>query len=150
MLQASLKNLETTILESGAVVQHAQLPVVIADSSQLVQVFQNLIGNAIKFRGAEPPLIRISAQAKGKEWVFSVADNGIGIAAEHAEHVFVIFRRLHARAEYPGNGIGLSICKKIVEQTWRTDLGRIRSRSRIDLQVHYSGHGNTKRRGGTE
>jgi signal transduction histidine kinase len=115
-LQASLKNLEAAIQESGAVVHPAQLPVVTADSSQLIQVFQNLIGNAIKFRGAEPPLIRISAQAKRKEWVFSVADNGIGIAAEHVESVFVIFRRLHARAEYPGNGIGLSICKKIIEQ----------------------------------
>jgi signal transduction histidine kinase len=116
VLQAALKNLQAAIQESGAVLQYAQLPVVMADSSQLVQVFQNLIGNAIKFRGAEPPSIRVSAEAKGKEWVFSVADNGIGIAAEHRENVFVIFRRLHTRAEYPGNGIGLSICKKIIEQ----------------------------------
>jgi signal transduction histidine kinase len=116
VLQASLKNLEAAIQESGAVVEHAQLPLVMADSSQLVQVFQNLIGNAIKFRGSEPPSIHVSAEAKGKEWVFSVADNGIGIAAEHAESVFVIFRRLNTRAEYPGNGIGLSICKKIIEQ----------------------------------
>ena len=112
----ALKNLEAAIQESGAVVEHAQLPVVMADSSQLVQVFQNLIGNAIKFRGSEPPLIRVSAELTGKEWVFSVADNGIGIAPEHAENVFVIFRRLHTRAEYPGSGIGLSICKKIIEQ----------------------------------
>ena len=116
VLQAALKNLEAAMQESGAVVQHAQLPVVVADGSQLVQVFQNLIGNAIKFRGSEPPAIRISAEEKGKEWVFSVADNGIGIAAEHRENVFIIFRRLHTRAEYPGNGIGLSICKKIIEQ----------------------------------
>jgi light-regulated signal transduction histidine kinase (bacteriophytochrome) len=81
-----------------------------------VQLLQNLIGNAIKFRGPERPLIRVSAELMGKEWVFSVADNGIGIAAEHTENVFVVFRRLHTRAEYPGNGIGLSICKKIVEQ----------------------------------
>jgi signal transduction histidine kinase len=116
VLQAALKNLEAAIQESGAVLQHTFLPVVIADRSQLVHVFQNLIGNAIKFRGSEAPLVRVSAEARGKEWVFSVADNGIGIAAEHAESVFIIFRRLHAREEYPGNGIGLSICKKIIQQ----------------------------------
>jgi two-component system, chemotaxis family, sensor kinase Cph1 len=115
-LQVALKNLEAAIQESGAIVEHAQLPVVLADSSQLVQVFQNLIGNAIKFRGPELPLIRVAAEAKRKEWIFSVADNGIGIAPEHKEHVFVIFRRLHTHSEYPGNGIGLSICKKIIEQ----------------------------------
>jgi signal transduction histidine kinase len=115
-LQASLKNLEAAIQDSGAVIQHNQLPLVMADSSQLVQVFQNLIGNAIKFCSSGPPVIRVDAQAKKKEWVFSVADNGIGIAHEHAESIFVIFRRLHTRAEYSGNGIGLSICKKIVEQ----------------------------------
>jgi signal transduction histidine kinase len=75
-----------------------------------------LIGNAIKYRAPDPPRIRVTAEAKGKEWVFSVSDNGIGIAAEHAESVFVLFRRLHTRTEYPGNGIGLSICKKIVER----------------------------------
>ncbi len=116
VLEASLKNLEAAIHESGAVVEHTQLPFVMADGSQLVQVLQNLIGNAIKFRGSEPPLIRVSAEAREKEWVFSVADNGIGIAAEHREDVFVIFRRLHTQAEHPGNGIGLSICKKIIEQ----------------------------------
>jgi signal transduction histidine kinase len=116
VLQTALTNLEAAIQDSGAVVQQAQLPVVVADHSQLVQVFQNLIANAIKFRGSEPPLIRVNAQTKGKEWVFSVADNGIGIAAEHRENVFVIFRRLHTHSEYPGSGIGLSICKKIIEQ----------------------------------
>ena len=134
VLDASLKNLEAAIQESGAVVEHTQLPVVIADGSQLVQVFQNLIGNAIKFRGPKPPLIRVSAEAKGKEWVFSVADNGIGIAPEHRENVFVIFRRMHTHAEYPGSGIGLSICKKIIEQHG----GRIWVESEI-------GHGSTFR-----
>jgi signal transduction histidine kinase len=133
-LQAALRNLEAAIQESGAILEHAQLPVLLADSSQLVQVFQNLIGNAIKFRGSQTPLIRISAELRGKEWIFSVADNGIGIAAEHAESVFVVFRRLHAHAEYPGNGIGLSICKKIVEQHG----GRIWVESEI-------GHGSTFR-----
>jgi len=116
VLQTALTNLEAAIRESGAVVEPAQLPVVMAGESELVQVFQNLIGNAVKFHGSESPLIRVTAEAQAKEWVFSVADNGIGIAAEHAEDVFVIFRRLHTRAEYPGNGIGLSICKKIIEQ----------------------------------
>jgi signal transduction histidine kinase len=115
-LQVALSDLEAAIQDSGAIVEHVQLPVLVADSSQLVQLLQNLIGNAIKFRGPERPLIRVSAELMGKEWVFSVADNGIGIAAEHTENVFVVFRRLHTRAEYPGNGIGLSICKKIVEQ----------------------------------
>jgi light-regulated signal transduction histidine kinase (bacteriophytochrome) len=134
VLQAGLKNLEAAIQESGAVVEHAQLPVVMADSPQLVQVFQNLISNAIKFRGSGPPSIRVSAETKGKEWVFSVADNGIGIAPEHVESVFVIFRRLNTRAEYPGNGIGLSICKKIIERHG----GRIWVESEV-------GHGSTFR-----
>jgi signal transduction histidine kinase len=116
VLEDALKNLEAAMQESGAVIEHVQLPVALADSTQLVQVFQNLIGNAIKFRGSEPPSIRVAAEAAGKEWVFSVADNGIGILAEHRENVFVIFRRLHTRTEYSGNGIGLSICKKIIEQ----------------------------------
>jgi len=116
VLQMALTNLEAAIRESGAAVKHAQLPVLVADRSQLVQVFQNLIGNAIKFRGSEPPLIRVNAEIQEKEWLFSVADNGIGIAAEHRENVFVIFRRLHTHSEYPGSGIGLSICKKIIEQ----------------------------------
>jgi signal transduction histidine kinase len=115
-LQEALGNLEAAIKESGAIVERTQLPVLVADSSQLVQVFQNLVGNAIKFRGSEPPLIRVSGELSGKESVFSVADNGIGIAAEHRENVFVIFRRLHTHSEYPGSGIGLSICKKIIEQ----------------------------------
>lgn len=116
VLEGALKNLEAAIQESGAVVQHTQLPLVMADSTRLTQVFQNLIGNAIKFHGSEPPAIRVEATRQRKDWVFSVADNGIGISPEHAEDVFVIFRRLHTRADYPGSGIGLSICKKIVEQ----------------------------------
>src|SRR5580658_7581925 len=116
VLQATLLNLEATVRESGALVEYAQLPVVMADSSQLIQVLQNLIANAIKFRGVAPPLIRVSAEALAKDWVFSVADNGMGIAPDQVDNVFVIFRRLHTRAEYPGNGIGLSICKKIIEQ----------------------------------
>jgi light-regulated signal transduction histidine kinase (bacteriophytochrome) len=79
-------------------------------------VFQNLIGNAIKFRGSNAPVIHISAHKEGSNWIVSVADNGIGISPEHAQSVFIIFNRPHTRTEYPGNGIGLSICKKIIER----------------------------------
>ena len=112
----ALKNLDAAIKESGARIECAQLPTIFAEASQLTQLFQNLIGNGIKFRGPEPPLIHITAEESGKKWRFSVTDNGIGIAPEHAELVFAIFKRLHTREEYPGSGIGLAICKKIVEQ----------------------------------
>lgn len=115
VLRSALQNLEAAIQESGAVVKADQLPVLVVDSAQLTQVFQNLIGNGIKFRGEAPPTIQVNAEAQDKEWTFSVQDNGIGIAADQAENVFVIFRRLHTREEYAGNGIGLSICKKIIE-----------------------------------
>lgn len=95
---------------------YANLPTLMANRSELLQLFQNLIGNAIKFRSSAPPEIRISAEDKNGEWIMSVADNGIGIAPEHAETVFVIFRRLHTHEDYPGSGIGLAICKRIVEE----------------------------------
>jgi signal transduction histidine kinase len=107
--------LAAAIEESAAVVCHGELPVVWADRTQVAQVFQNLIGNAIKFRGKEPPLVSVQAEPAGQQWQFSVSDNGIGIAPEYAENVFVVFQRLHGRSEYPGNGIGLAICKKIVD-----------------------------------
>ncbi|MGB9074984.1 MAG: ATP-binding protein [Terriglobales bacterium] len=116
VVETAVENLQSAVDESGAQITHDQLPVMSADSSQLLQVFQNLIANAIKFRGSDPPAIRIRASKKRGEWVFSVADNGIGIAPEYAEIIFAIFRRLHTRAEYPGSGIGLSICKKIIER----------------------------------
>jgi len=105
-----------TMEESGAVVTHDSLPTVMADSSQLGQLFQNLIGNAIKFRGNERPRIHVSANRNGNGWTFSVRDNGIGIAPEYTERIFIIFQRLHGREQYPGTGIGLAICKKIVER----------------------------------
>jgi signal transduction histidine kinase len=116
VVATALKNLEVAIQESGAQIIYDRLPSVVADSSQLLQLFQNLIGNAIKFRGSEPSVISVTAERTMKDWIFSVADNGIGIAPEHAEAIFVIFRRLHTRAEYPGSGIGLAIAKKIIEQ----------------------------------
>jgi light-regulated signal transduction histidine kinase (bacteriophytochrome) len=116
VVERALKNLQAAIQESGAVVKPGLLPRLIANGAQLQQVFQNLIGNAIKFRGSQTPVIRISAEEQGTEWIFSVADNGIGISTEHAENVFIIFNRLHTRTEYPGSGIGLAICKKIIER----------------------------------
>ncbi|MGC1371534.1 MAG: PAS domain S-box protein, partial [Candidatus Sulfotelmatobacter sp.] len=108
--------LAPAVQESGAAITCSNLPMVLADRTQMVQLFQNLIGNAIKFRGAKPPVISVRAERQDQNWVFSVEDNGIGIDPEYAENIFVIFQRLHARAEYPGNGIGLAICKKIVER----------------------------------
>jgi signal transduction histidine kinase len=110
-----IANLQSLIQESGARIDYEALPVLVADPSELLQLFQNLIGNAIKFRGAEPPEIRITARKEKKEWLVSIKDNGIGISPQHVEDVFVIFKRLHTREEYPGSGIGLAICKKIVE-----------------------------------
>jgi len=116
VLAQSVDDLKVAIEENGALVTHDPLPMVMADRPQLGQLFQNLIGNAVKFRGNEPPRIHISASRNGNGWTFSVRDNGIGIAAEYAERIFVIFQRLHTRQEYAGTGIGLAICKKIVER----------------------------------
>jgi len=116
VLGEALKNLAATIEETRTVVTHNHLPKVRADATQLSQLFQNLIGNAIKFRGAQAPLIRISACELGHEWRFCVQDNGIGIDMRYAGKVFQIFQRLHTRQEYPGTGIGLAICKRIVER----------------------------------
>ena len=104
------------IQESGAAVTYDALPAVWAERSQITQLFQNLIGNAIKFRGKEAPEISVHAEKDGSQRLFSVSDNGIGIDPEQAENIFVVFQRLHTRTEYPGNGIGLAICKKIVER----------------------------------
>jgi light-regulated signal transduction histidine kinase (bacteriophytochrome) len=112
----ALANLKVTIQESGAVVDRGPLPTVMADKLQIGQLLQNLIGNAIKYHGDEPPRVHVSAEQKGNEWVFSVRDNGIGIDPQFAERIFVIFQRLHNREKYPGTGIGLAICKKIVER----------------------------------
>ncbi|VVB55800.1 Methanogenesis regulatory histidine kinase FilI [uncultured archaeon] len=110
----ALTNVKMAIEESGALVTHDPLPTVMADASQMVQLFQNLFSNAIKFR-KEKPRITVSAVQRGNEWLFSVQDNGIGIAPEFMEYIFKMFEREHASSEYPGTGVGLAICKKIVE-----------------------------------
>lgn len=110
-----LKNLALTLREHSVTVTCSPLPTIVADHFQVVQLFQNLLGNAIKFRAKRNPCVTISAERRGHEWLFSVFDNGIGIAAEHNDLIFKIFQRLHTRVEYPGNGVGLAICKKIVE-----------------------------------
>jgi light-regulated signal transduction histidine kinase (bacteriophytochrome) len=116
VLQMALDNLAKSVEESGAVITYDPLPAVPGDEVQLTQLFQNLIGNAIKFRGRETPRIHVSAEKQGPQWIFAVRDNGIGIAPEQQERIFMIFQRLHRRSEYPGTGIGLAICKKIVER----------------------------------
>ena len=112
----ALGNLQIAIQESQAIITHDPLPTLMADPVQMVQLFQNLIGNAIKFRDKTPPLVHVHAQHDGRGWRFSVSDNGIGIDPQFSERIFIIFQRLHTRAEYGGTGIGLAICKKIVER----------------------------------
>ena len=109
-------NLRVAMEESGARITHDPLPVVEADPSQLSQLFQNLIANAIKFRREIPPVIHISAEREDRFWVFSVQDNGIGFDTTFVDRIFTIFQRLHTRKDYPGTGMGLAICKKIVER----------------------------------
>ena len=119
-LGEAIINLQSAIRESGALVTNEDLPRVLGDRTQIVQVFQNLIGNGIKFRKpGEPPRVHLRAErdaAGAGFWAFSVADNGIGIAPRHFERLFVIFQRLHGKKEYPGTGIGLALCKRIVER----------------------------------
>jgi signal transduction histidine kinase len=116
VLDEVLSNLQMAVEESLAVVTRDSLPRVMADRVQLGQLFQNLIGNAIKFHGKEPPRVYVSVERRPNEWLFSIRDNGVGLDPEYAERIFVIFQRLHDRNEYPGPGIGLAICKKIVER----------------------------------
>jgi PAS domain S-box-containing protein len=116
-LRDALTNLRASIKESGAVVTHDSLPTVNADENRLAQVFLNLVGNAIKYRGADVPQVHVSATRNGsEEWIFSVRDNGLGIEPQYFERIFVLFQRLHGRDEFKGTGIGLAICKKIVER----------------------------------
>jgi chemotaxis family two-component system sensor kinase Cph1 len=114
-LERALTNLRKRISETGTVITHDKLPNIMADGTQLMQLFQNLIGNAIKFRSDQPLVIHVGALRLEDEWLFSVRDNGIGIDPQFSDRIFVIFQRLHTRDEYAGTGMGLAICKKIVE-----------------------------------
>jgi PAS domain S-box-containing protein len=116
VLNQVLSNLDLYIKENRATVSYGHLPEVMADYTQLAQVFQNLIINGIKFHSEEAPQICISAEKKASEWVFSVQDNGIGIDTQYSEKIFEVFKRLHNKEAYPGTGIGLAVCKKIVER----------------------------------
>jgi signal transduction histidine kinase len=128
--ESALQNLGSAIRESDAAVSHGPLPAVGADRTQLTQVFQNLIGNALKFRSpARPPQVHVTAEEKEGAWLFRVRDNGIGFDPQYEDKVFLIFQRLHGRGQYPGTGIGLAICKRIVERhggrIWATsELGQ--------------------------
>ena len=116
-LQQALMNLRGAIEEKGALVTHDALPAVMADETQLVQLFQNLVGNAIKYQNSGAPRIHVAAAKNGgKQWTFSVKDNGLGIDPQYYERIFGMFQRLHKREEFAGTGIGLAICKKIVER----------------------------------
>jgi PAS domain S-box-containing protein len=113
-LDRALANLQFAIQESGATITRDDLPQVCGIESQIAELFQNLIGNALKFRGAHPPIIDVTARRAGSEWEFAVTDNGIGIAPQYQERIFELFRPLHGREKYPGTGIGLTVCRKIV------------------------------------
>jgi hypothetical protein len=115
VLKIAELNLGLAIKKSKAKITRELMPVIKADEVQMVQIFQNLIDNAIKFRGKEPPIIHISAKQEESEWIFWVKDNGIGIDPKYFDRIFSIFQRLHNRDKYPGTGIGLAIVKRIVE-----------------------------------
>lgn len=136
-VQWALFNLDASIREHKATVQFGGLPEVIADESQMAQLFQNLIGNALKYRSAEPPIIQISAEELDEEWLISVRDNGIGIEAKYNDQIFKVFRRLHGHT-IPGTGMGLAICRKIVEthggRLWVESDGKTGSEFRFTLQ----------------
>ncbi len=116
VLERVLSTLQISIEESRGKVTHDPLPKLMADDVQLESLFQNLVGNAIKFHGKKPPRIHVGVEQKGKEWVFSVSDNGIGIDPQYFERIFIIFQRLHNQKDYAGTGIGLAISKRIVER----------------------------------
>ena len=116
IIRRVLHDLHMRISESDASIEWENMPKVWADQAQLAQVFQNLIGNALKFRGEQKPWVRITASQERDHWLFALQDNGIGIAPEHTEQIFVLFQRLHSRHKYEGTGIGLAICKKIIER----------------------------------
>lgn len=143
VVRAAVANVQIAIEESGAQVRWKDLPTVEGEKSQLLQVFQNLIGNAIKFRGDRVPEIDIAARKDGEDWHLSVRDNGIGIEPQYVERIFLIFQRLHDRSKYDGTGIGLAVCKKVVEQhggrIWVESAPGQGSTFHFTLQESYTG-----------
>jgi light-regulated signal transduction histidine kinase (bacteriophytochrome) len=128
LVRSAVSDLEQAIGGSGASIEVGELPVVLGDPGQLSQLFQNLLSNALKFVAPdESARVRVTARREGNAWCFSVADNGIGIAPEHRDRVFLMFKRLHGRSQYPGTGIGLALCHKIVTRfggrIWLADTG---------------------------
>ena len=115
-LNAALRNLHFSIQAANAAVTSDPLPTLPVDESQMVQLFQNLIANALKFHSERPPQIHIGARPEDGSWVLCVRDNGIGMEAQYFERIFQVFQRLHTRKKYPGTGVGLAVCKKIVER----------------------------------
>ena len=132
ILAKACSNLKLSIDESGSIIEHDTLPTITGDGLQLVQVFQNLIGNAIKYRSTAHPEIHVGASRQDQGWIISIRDNGIGFDQSFSEKIFIIFQRLHSREEYPGTGMGLAICKKIVKRHG----GKIWCESKV-------GHGST-------
>lgn len=137
LLHDTLEELRIPIAESKAKVTCGKLPAVQGQRLQIQRVFQNLIGNAIKFHDGRPPEVHVSAEREKDRWVFTVQDNGIGIEAEYFDKIFDVFRRLHGREAYPGTGIGLSLCKKIIEnhggEIWVESTPGVGSRFRFTL-----------------
>jgi PAS domain S-box-containing protein len=115
-LRTAMANLQLKIRDTGATITNDDLPVVFGDESQIAQLFQNLLDNALKFRGAEPPHVEVSASRKGGRWIFAVRDNGIGIDPKYFDRIFKVFQRLHTIDQYPGSGIGLAVCERIVRR----------------------------------
>ncbi|MDP3357222.1 MAG: ATP-binding protein, partial [Polaromonas sp.] len=132
--------LDAPIQTAGAVLTVGDLPVVLGDRTQLAQLLLNLLGNSLKYCRDRAPEVEVSAVLKGREWVFSVKDNGIGIAAKHHEKVFEVFKRLHTQNEYPGTGIGLAVCRRVVEghggKIWVTSESGVGSTFSFTLPVY--------------
>ena len=135
VLDEALTNLAASIEESGAEIDRGDLPTLDVDRSQMVQVFQNLVGNAIKFRADRPPRIQIRAAARNGSWMIAVKDNGVGVPEEQRERIFAIFQRLHSADTHPGTGIGLAICKKIIERHGRHLVNRQPARAQHSFSL---------------
>jgi light-regulated signal transduction histidine kinase (bacteriophytochrome) len=142
-MDQSKTNLADALERTDATVEVGDLPVVLAEAALLTAVFQNLMSNALKFHGDQPPHITIAARRDGPDWEFSFADTGIGIGAEYAERIFVIFQRLHPKDEYPGTGIGLAMCRKIIEyhggRIWLDSSAEVGSRFLFTLPALRTG-----------